>query len=136
MKRTVAVSMMVLGFGLAAPAVAMADDVPAVSMPGNYVYNPDLGSLHDYCTWSEDQAQIDNRELKRETVDFRSSCAWHDLCYMNNGSAGKEGCDSQFYTDLIQQCNHTFPNDDSGFLAGCSNRAEAYYQAVRAFGNP
>lgn len=106
----------------------------AVPVPPEYVYNPKLGPRHDFCTWSSDEPVINNKQLKRRTVDFRGPCARHDLCY--DRSANKAGCDNQFKRDLDQQCDFTFQGDTTGYLDYCRGRAQAYYAGVVAGGTP
>ena len=106
-----------------AAQIAPAGDVSAqayVGVPGNYVYNPDLGSLHDYCTWSPDAWF---------SADFRGPCARHDLCYQEH-TAGKAACDSRFHSDLDSNCNYFYPEGSTSCLAA----SDTYYAAVVQFG--
>ena len=99
-----------------------------VTLPPNYVYDPSSGSLHDYCTLSDDVHLIENRQLKKSSVDERGPCARHDLCY--EGDAPKKVCDSAFYHDLLQQCDYKFGGDTTGFLDQCRTHSQTYYVGV------
>ncbi|GAB6897639.1 phospholipase A2 [Kineosporia succinea] len=95
-----------------------------VSVPSDYVYNPDLGSLHDYCTSSPDSFG---------SADFRGPCARHDLCYEAPGDH-KAACDSALKSDLVTNCNYAYGSLNP--LRGtCQGVANVYYAAVTAFGD-
>ena len=79
---------------------ALASDF--VSVPGNYVYNPKLGPLHDYCTSSPDE--FPNPVGKN--ADFRGPCAKHDLCYGSH--TDKKKCDVQLLKDMRTNCAHAY----------------------------
>jgi len=117
-----------LMLGLAGVAAAQ-EPVPIA--PG-YVYDPSLGSLNDYCTLSEDQPRVDNRQLKQANVDFRGPCSYHDVCYA--GNTAKSVCDNNFLADMNRQCEFTFRGDTTGFLDDCRGTAQAFHAAVVAFG--
>jgi hypothetical protein len=94
-----------------------------VGVPANYVYNPALGSLHDYCTSSPDSWFA---------ADFRGPCAVHDLCYEVPGSH-KKFCDDQLEVQLTENC-------DAAYAPGinrstCHGTANVYWAAVTAFGD-
>ena len=107
--------------------------VGPVTIPSNYVYDPALGSLHDYCTRSYDVLPVENRQLVKSQVDNRGACARHDLCY--EGDESKRSCDTAFYHDLLRQCDYTFGGDTTGFLDICRTRSQTYYAAVHELGS-
>ncbi|MDI6099274.1 phospholipase A2 [Actinoplanes sp. NEAU-A12] len=97
-----------------------------ISIPSNYVYDPSRGSLHDYCTWSPDRWR---------NVDFRGSCARHDMCYERPGQR-KAACDNTFKNDLEVSCDMTYiPGVATTLNRLCYRMAKTYYEAVQRFGN-
>ena len=54
---------------------AIEEDRGGVEIPDGYIYNPKLGSLHDYCTKSPDQFPAPG-----VNADFKGACAIHDMC--------------------------------------------------------
>lgn len=94
-----------------------------VGIPSNYVYNPRLGSLHDYCTSSPDSYLAAN---------FRGPCARHDMCYQAH-TAGKLTCDNRLRTDLRSNCADAYAWYNP-LRASCYNVANVYWAAVIAFG--
>jgi hypothetical protein len=103
--------------------------VGIVGVPGNYVYNPSLGSLHDYCTSSPDEFYA----RSGQNADFRGPCARHDLCY--EARRGKSGCDDTLWNDMVRNCDYAYA-PGSGNRSSCRNTAWLYWGAVTAFGRP
>ncbi|MFJ3649910.1 MULTISPECIES: phospholipase A2 [Streptomyces] len=95
-----------------------------VTIPGNYVYNPKLGTLHDYCTSSPD---------KYGSADFRGPCARHDLCYAKKGNH-KKTCDAQLLVDLTANCRYAYGSWNPMRFT-CISTAGVYYGAVTAYGD-
>lgn len=94
-----------------------------VGIPSNYVYNPSLGSLHDYCTSSPDSWF---------SADFRGPCAVHDLCYEVPGSH-KKFCDDQLEVQLTENCDAAYSPGVN--RSTCHGTANVYWAAVTAFGD-
>ena len=105
----------------AAPASSAAGAF--VSVPSNYVYNPALGSLHDYCTSSPDEFPAPFGE----NADFRGPCARHDLCYA--GSTSEFTCDNGLRSDLRINCAYTYGSTNPNRYA-CYATADIYWAAV------
>ena len=84
---------------------AIEEDRGGVEVPDGYIYNPKLGSLHDYCTKSPDQFPAPG-----VNADFKGACAIHDMCYeKNDGNAsGMRNCDSNFRNNLITVCENVY----------------------------
>lgn len=95
-----------------------------IGVPRNYVYNPKLGSLHDYCTKSPDE--FPNPFGKN--ADFRGPCALHDMCYERKGCASRS-CDASLKSNLKNNCRATYSNGPT--LASCLATAEVYWGVVR-----
>ncbi|WP_432995247.1 phospholipase A2 [Dactylosporangium sp. CA-233914] len=95
-----------------------------VSIPSNYVYNPSLGNLHDYCTSSPDSFL---------SADFRGPCARHDLCYEAPGNH-KSACDNALLADLNSNCDDAYGSLNPVRYA-CRETAAEYWVAVTAFGD-
>jgi hypothetical protein len=115
-----------------APKAARGTDLTAarcchITIPSNYVYNPDgpNKSLHDYCTSSPDQFPAPG-----DNADFRGSCARHDLCYQYH-QRSQLGCDNQFGSHLQQECTYQYGSLDPR-RGACQNTASVYYAAVVA----
>ncbi|BEL08279.1 hypothetical protein Q0Z83_064700 [Actinoplanes sichuanensis] len=104
--------------GVAAAAVTK------ITVPAGYVYNPSLGSLHDYCTSSPDSYL---------SADFRGPCARHDMCYEAPGD-NKLNCDNTLYQHLGNNCNFAYPTSGPG-RSSCLSVAAVYWAAVTAFGD-
>ncbi|RQX05618.1 hypothetical protein DLJ59_07160 [Micromonospora inaquosa] len=98
--------------------------VTKVTVPANYVYNPSLGSLHDYCTSSPDSYLA---------ADFRGPCARHDMCYEAPGN-NKLNCDNTLYQHLGNNCTFAYPSS-SAMRNSCISVAAVYWAAVTAFGD-
>lgn len=90
-----------------------------IGIPSRYVYDPDLGSLHDYCTWSPDRFG---------SADFRGPCANHDLCYMDGFSHSY--CNDVFWYYLQVNCRYAYADVSSAALQDCYNQARLYYWGV------
>ena len=95
-----------------------------IGVPRNYVYNPALGSLHDYCTKSPDEFP----NPFGENADFRGPCALHDMCYERKGCASRS-CDASLKSNLKNNCRATYSSGPT--LASCLATAEVYWGAVR-----
>lgn len=94
-----------------------------VSVPSNYVYNPALGSLHDYCTNSPDEFPAPFGA----NADFRGPCARHDLCYA--GSTSEFTCDNGLRSDMRTNCAYTYGSTNPNRYA-CYATADIYWAAV------
>ncbi|GAA2531685.1 phospholipase A2 [Pilimelia columellifera] len=94
-----------------------------VTVPSNYLYDPDRGSLHDYCTHSPDEWY---------SADFRGPCARHDQCYARPGNHKKE-CDNQLEKHLTQNCDHAYGPGVK--RTSCHGIANTYWAAVTAGGD-
>lgn len=97
--RRIAVSVsLLIGSVFASPAFAASK----VTVPSNYVYNPKLGSLHDYCTDSPDEYP----NPYGDNADFRGPCARHDLCYGSH--TDKKVCDVNLFRDMSTNCEYYY----------------------------
>ncbi len=94
-----------------------------VGVPSNYVYNPSLGSRHDYCTSSPDEFP----NPVGANADFRGPCARHDLCY--GSSTSKFTCDNRLWTDMRSNCAHWYAWYNPA-RAACYRTADVYWAAV------
>ena len=94
-----------------------------VSVPSNYVYNPRLGSLHDYCTKSPDEFP----NPAGANANFRGPCARHDLCY--GGSTSKFTCDNRLRSDMRSNCAYTYAWYNP-VRSACYRTADIYWAAV------
>lgn len=75
-------------------ALAAQSENNGVYIPADYVYNPKLGRLHDYCTDSPDYYGY---------ADFRGACARHDMCY-EAAKKSKHSCNLIFRQNLLRVC--------------------------------
>ena len=105
------------------------EDRGGVEVPDGYIYNPKLGSLHDYCTKSPDQFPAPG-----VNADFKGACAIHDMCYeKNDGNAsGMRNCDSNFRNNLITVCENVYTSGVDPRRGKCIDVALVYYEAVVA----
>ena len=105
------------------------EDRGGVEVPDGYIYNPKLGSLHDYCTKSPDQFPAPG-----VNADFKGACAIHDMCYeKNDGNAsGMRNCDSNFRNNLITVCENVYTSGADPRRGKCIDVALVYYGAVVA----
>jgi len=105
------------------------EDRGGVEVPDGYIYNPKLGSLHDYCTKSPDQFPAPG-----VNADFKGACAIHDMCYeKNDGNAsGMRNCDSNFRNNLITVCENVYTSGVDLRREKCIDVALVYYGAVVA----
>ena len=105
------------------------EDRGGVEIPDGYIYNPKLGSLHDYCTKSPDQFPAPG-----VNADFKGACAIHDMCYeKNDGNAsGMRNCDSNFRNNLITVCENVYTSGVDLRREKCIDVALVYYVAVVA----
>src|SRR4051812_2013119 len=94
------------------------------TVPSDYVYDPRMGTLHDYCTRSPDTY------LK---ADFRGPCARHDLCYQAPGN-NKSSCDDTLYAELRQNCDYAY-GPLNPIRVTCYGQAKTYHIAVTQFGD-
>ena len=108
---------------------ATEEDRGGVAVPDGYIYNPKLGSLHDYCTKSPDQFPAPG-----VNADFKGACAIHDMCYeKNDGNAsGMRNCDSNFRNNLITVCENVYTSGADPRRGKCIDVALVYYGAVVA----
>ena len=108
---------------------AIEEDRGGVEIPDGYIYNPKLGSLHDYCTKSPDQFPAPG-----VNADFKGACAIHDMCYeKNDGNAsGMRNCDSNFRNNLITVCENVYTSGVDLRREKCIDVALVYYGAVVA----
>ena len=106
---------------------AIEEDRGGVEVPDGYIYNPKLGSLHDYCTKSPDQFPAPG-----VNADFKGACAIHDMCYeKNDGNAsGMRNCDSNFRNNLITVCENVYTSGVDPRREKCIDVALVYYGAV------
>ena len=106
---------------------AIEEDRGGVEVPDGYIYNPKLGSLHDYCTKSPDQFPAPG-----VNADFKGACAIHDMCYeKNDGNAsGMRNCDSNFRNNLITVCENVYTSGVDPRRGKCIDVALVYYGAV------
>ena len=111
------------------PSVVSATVYPFVGVPSRYEYNPNKGSLHDYCTRSPDSW---------DRADFRGPCANHDLCYQDH-TRGKDPCDQSLRGDMEINCGFAFDQDggnkDRQKFETCYRMAAAYYGWVKRKGH-
>lgn len=96
-----------------------------IKVPSNYVYNPKLGSLHDYCTKSPDEFP----NPFGSNADFRGPCAIHDMCYERKGCASK-ACDAALLVNLGNNCIATYSKGAT--QSSCMATAGVYYSTVTA----
>ena len=108
---------------------AIEEDRGGIEVPDGYIYNPKLGSLHDYCTKSPDQFPAPG-----VNADFKGACAIHDMCYeKNDGNAsGMRNCDSNFRNNLITVCENVYTSGVDLRREKCIDVALVYYVAVVA----
>jgi hypothetical protein len=102
---------------------AAASSVTKVTVPSNYVYNPALGYLHDYCTDSPDEFPAP----AAPNADFRGPCARHDLCYA--GSTDQFVCDNALRKDMYTNCTYYY-SSFSVLRPLCKATADIYWAAV------
>ena len=99
MKKTrLALAAAAVAVGITAFVAAPAMAADYVSVPSNYVYNPDgpNKTLHDYCSYSPDSWGKAN---------FRGPCARHDMCIQYHQRANRAACDSALFSDLRTNCS-------------------------------
>lgn len=63
----------------------------------------------------------------RFLYNFKAACNKHDNCY-GTWRRAKSACDSQFHTNMVRTCGGLR-------IINCRAAAQAYYRAVRHFGN-
>ncbi|KAI8799938.1 hypothetical protein BJ742DRAFT_843825 [Cladochytrium replicatum] len=93
-----------------------------ISIPSNYVYDTDRGTLHDYCTASPDSFG---------NANFRGPCARHDLCFAGLGGSavGEPKCNAQLLKDLKAECECAYGSWNP-LRATCKGVAQGYYEIV------
>jgi len=108
---------------------AIEEDRGGVEVPDGYIYNPKVGSLHDYCTKSPDQFPAPG-----VNADFKGACAIHDMCYEKNdgNDSGMRNCDSNFRNNLITVCENVYTSGVDPRRGKCIDVALVYYEAVVA----
>jgi len=94
-----------------------------VSVPSNYVYNPALGSHHDYCTAAPDEFHAPFAS----NASFRGPCARHDLCYA--GSTQELTCDNRLRSDMRANCAYQY-GQLNPLRSACYRTADIYWAAV------
>jgi hypothetical protein len=94
-----------------------------VGIPSNYVYNPRLGTLHDYCTKSPDEFP----NPFGANANFRGPCARHDLCL--GARTPSQTCNNRLWADMISNCNYTY-GVFNPVRATCHKTAHIYWIAV------
>jgi hypothetical protein len=94
-----------------------------VGVPSNYVYNPRLGSLHDYCTKSPDEFP----NPVGANANFRGPCARHDLCL--GARISSQTCNNRLWSDMVSNCQYTYSIINPARQA-CINTAHVYWVAV------
>jgi hypothetical protein len=104
---------------------ALAAAAAFVYVPANYVYNPYLGTLHDYCSYSPDEF---NAPLAAN-ANFRGPCARHDLCYA--GTTSEWTCDARLEADMRTNCAYQYGYFNP-LRATCYQVAHVYWLAVVA----
>lgn len=127
-----------IGAGVTAPLTAQSSRYTSVSglalaaastyvgIPSNYVYNPSLGVLHDYCTASPDEFPAPFAA----NANFRGPCAKHDLCYA--GSTSEFTCDNRLWSDMVTNCQYYYGSLNP-LRYQCINTAHVYWASVVAF---
>lgn len=108
-----------------APLPALAELATFVTVPSNYVYNPRLGTLHDYCTKSPDE--FPNPVGKN--ANFRGPCARHDMCL--EARRPTQGCHNALWANLVSNCNYTY-GALNPIRGQCHRTAHIYWVAVTA----
>lgn len=96
-----------------------------VGVPSNYVYNPSLGTLNDYCSYSPDEYP----SPVGANANFRGPCARHDQCY-GGGVTSKLTCDNRLFADMKSNCEHFYKSSFDPNRLGCLTTAEVYWLAV------
>jgi hypothetical protein len=96
-----------------------------VTVPSNYVYDPRLGALHDYCTYAPDEFPAP----LAPNADFRGPCARHDLCYAAGTS--RSSCDTRLRVNMQTNCAYEYGILDP-LRAACYSAAVVYWAAVVA----
>jgi hypothetical protein len=112
--------------GLSTAMFASAGRPSEVTVPANYVYNPALGSFHDYCTLAPDEFPAPGAP----NADFRGPCARHDLCY-EGATTSRFSCDNTLLGNMYRNCEHYY-GVFSLLRAACKTTALVYWAAVVA----
>jgi hypothetical protein len=112
--------------GLSTAMIASAGRPSEVTVPANYVYNPALGSFHDYCTLAPDEFPAPGAP----NADFRGPCARHDLCY-EGATTSRFSCDNTLLRNMYRNCEHYY-GVFSVLRAACKTTALVYWAAVVA----
>jgi len=114
--------------GTSAKSVAVAASARCchVTIPSNYVYNPNTSyqrTLHDYCSYSPDEFPAPG-----DNANFRGSCARHDMCYQYHQKT-QSGCDNALFTNLKNECTYQYAWYDPR-RGACIDTAGVYWAAV------
>jgi hypothetical protein len=106
---------------------AAAADAKHISIPSNYVYNPNTKhqrTLHDYCTKSPDSFPTPGKN-----ADFRGPCARHDMCIQYKQKK-RSSCDSDLLRNMSSECRYTYKWYDPR-RGACLDTAKVYWAVVR-----
>jgi hypothetical protein len=110
---------------LTAPVRALgASKKPYASVPPEYVYDPKLGSLHDYCTNAPDSFPAPHAK----NASFRGPCARHDLC-IGAAPSDRSPCDDGLKADMYTNCEYWYGKYNPLRYA-CKTTALVYWAAV------
>ena len=138
---TIAVTVLLLGLGVAtgpgasaaaaaeqagrsASALVAASTKHKVTVPPEYVYDPSLGALHDYCTNAPDSFPAPHAK----NASFRGPCARHDLC-IGAAPTDRGPCDDGLKADMYTNCNYYYGKYNPLRYA-CKATALVYWAAV------
>jgi hypothetical protein len=111
--------------GLSRAVPPLLGKVTKVTVPSIYVYNPALGTLHDYCTGAPDEFPAP----AAANADFRGPCARHDLCYGNKTL--KSTCDNALRADMYTNCQYYY-SWYNPLRPACEATADIYWLVVTA----
>ncbi|MEJ5929192.1 hypothetical protein WG915_11305 [Corynebacterium sp. H128] len=104
-----------------------------VPVPPGYEYDPNRGSLHDYCTKSPDQFPSPGKN-----ADFSGPCAIHDMCYadadnLHGGSSWAfSQCNVDLYNNIQTVCANVYGPYDLRY-SPCMDTGLVYFDAVTVF---
>ena len=114
-----------------AMATAASTNDGGVPIPSRYNYDPNAGSLRDYCTKSPDYFYVTG---DAPNADFRGPCARHDICYFDvdnsgGGSARYADCNRRLKDELLTVCGNVY-SDRYSLRKECELTARTYYETV------
>ncbi len=95
-----------------------------VTVPPEYVYDPSLGALHDYCTDAPDSFPAPHAK----NASFRGPCARHDLC-IGAAPSDRSPCDDGLKADMYTNCEYWYGKYNPLRYA-CKTTALVYWAAV------